>query len=73
VRAAGKQRYQHHQIGQREQPLLRLRAGSLGGPRNHAQVAATREIVQMLHAYPRQTGDFGVCEDFLTRLYRNHF
>jgi len=65
VRATGKQRRQNHQIRQREQPLVRLRARSFRGSRDETQVTAPREIVQMIHADSRQTGYFRVGKDFL--------
>ena len=68
VRAAWKQRGQHHQVRQREQPLFRLRARCFGCSRDHAQVTASREVVQMLHADARQAGHFRVRENFLARL-----
>ncbi len=68
MRATREQRRQHHQVGQREQPLLRLRAGRFRRSRNHAQVTAAREIVQVFHADPRQAGHFRVREYLLTRL-----
>lgn len=71
MRAAGEQRGQHHQIGQGEQPLLRLCARRFRCPGDDTQVPAPREIVDVLHADPRQAGYFRVRKDFLTRLYRN--
>jgi len=66
VRAAREQRNKHHQVGQREQPLFGLSAGCFRRSRDHAQVTAAREIVQMFHADARQAGHFRVREDFLT-------
>jgi len=68
VRAAREERRQHHQVGQREQPLFRLRARRLCRTCNHAQMTAAREIVEMLHANSRQAGYFRIRENFLTRL-----
>ena len=65
VRATGKQRRQNHQIRQREQPLVRLRARRFCSSRDEAQVTAPREIVQMIHADSRQTCYFRVGKDFL--------
>lgn len=65
VRATGKQRRQNHQIRQREQPLVRLRARSFRSSRDEAQVTAPREVVQMIHADARQAGYFRVGKDFL--------
>ena len=71
VGATGEQRRQHHQIGKREQPLLRLRAGCFCCSCDHAQVAAPREIVNMLNADARQAGYYRVRKNLLTRLHRN--
>jgi hypothetical protein len=68
MRAAREQRCQHHQVRQREQPLLRLRSCRFRCSRDHAQMTATCEIVQMLHTNPRQAGHFRVRKDFLTGL-----
>ena len=48
VRAAWKQCNQHHQIRRRKQPLVRLQSGSLRSARYETQMAAFREISQML-------------------------
>src|SRR5215467_2163341 len=71
VRALGKQRHQHHQIRQGEQPLVGLRAGRFRGARDKAQVAALGEVVNVVDANPRQACDFGIGEDFLARFYGN--
>jgi hypothetical protein len=68
VSAARKQRGQNHQVGQREQPLLRLCASRFGCSCDHAKMPATGEIVQVIHADARQTSHFRVCKDLLTRL-----
>jgi len=72
MRALGKQRHQHHQIRQREQPLIRLGACSLGCSRDKAQMAALGEVVDMIDANPCQACDFRVGEDFLARLDGYH-
>ena len=72
VRAAGEQRNQNHQIGQRKQPLVGLRSCRFGCARKKTQVTAAREVVQVLHTDSRQAGNFGFCKYFLTGLYRNH-
>lgn len=64
--AAREQRGQHHQVGQSEQPLFRLGAGRFRRSRDHAQMTAAREIVQMVHADARQTCYFRVRKDLLT-------
>jgi hypothetical protein len=71
VGAAREQRRQYHQVGQREEPLLRLRACGFCRSRDHTQVTAAREVMKVLHADTRQAGYFGIREDFLTRLYLN--
>ena len=70
--AAGEQRNQNHQIGQREQPLVRLCACGLSCAREKTQVTPAREIVQVLRADSRQAGNFRFGKDFLARLYGNH-
>jgi len=66
MRAAREKRREHHQVRQREQPLLRLCTGCFRRPCDHAQVTAAREIMQVLHANSRQAGYFRVREDLLT-------
>jgi hypothetical protein len=65
VRATGKQRRQNHQIRQRKQPLVCLRARGFRSSRDEAQMTAAREIVQMIHADSRQACYFRVGKDFL--------
>lgn len=60
---------QHHEVRQREQPLLCLRASSFRSPGDHSQMAAPRKVVHVLHTNACQAGDFGVGKDLLTRLY----
>jgi hypothetical protein len=72
VGAAGKQRNQNHQIGQREQPLIRLCACGFSRAGKKTQVTPAGEIVQVLRANARQTGNFRFCKYFLARLYGNH-
>ena len=67
VRAARKQRNQNHQVRQREQPLVGLRACSFCRARDHPKMTAAREVVQVLHADASQAGYFRVGENFLTR------
>jgi hypothetical protein len=69
VRAAREEGRKHHQVRQREQPLLRLCAGCLRRPCDHTQVAAPSKIMHVLHTDTRQTGDFRVGKDLLARLY----
>ena len=72
MRALGKQRHNHHQIGQAEQPLVSACSGGFRGARDEAQMAAFREIVDVFDANPSEGCDFRVGEDFLARLYRDH-
>lgn len=72
VRAARKQCHQHHQVRQREQPLIRLNTGCFCCTRDKPEVAALREVVQVIHTNPRKIGHFVIGEDFLTRLNGNH-
>lgn len=68
VRAAREQCNHHHEIGQREQQLIRLRASRFRGARNESQVTALGEITQVVDANPRQAGHFRIRKDFLARL-----
>jgi hypothetical protein len=72
VRAARKQRHQHHQIRQCKQPLVRLLACGFRGTRDKAQVPALRKIADMIHANASQAGDFRVGKNLLARFYGNH-
>ena len=66
VRAAREESHEHHEVGQSEQPLFGLGARSLRGASNHAEMTATREVMQMIDADAGQTGNFGVGKDLLT-------
>jgi hypothetical protein len=57
VSALREQRHQHHQIRQREEPLIGLRTGSFRGAGDEAQVAALGEIVDVIDANPREACD----------------
>lgn len=72
VRAARKERHQHHEVGKREEPLIRLLPRSLSRARDEAQVPAFREVTDVVHANPSQVGNFRVRENFLARLDGNH-
>src|SRR5580704_9116306 len=72
VRAARKQRHQHHQIRQRKQPLVRLLTCRFRGARDKAQVPALRKIADVIHANASQAGNFRVGENLLARFYGNH-
>jgi hypothetical protein len=68
MRAAREQRRQNHQVGEREQPLLRLRSCGFRCSCDHAQMTAPREIVRMFHANARQASHFRVRKNLLTGL-----
>src|SRR5580692_5132619 len=72
VCAARKQRHQHHEVGQGEQPLVRLLACRFCGPRDKAQVAALREIANVIDANPSQAGNLRVGKNLLARFYGDH-
>jgi len=72
VSAARKQRDQHHQVRQREQPLVRLLAGRFRGARDEAQVAAFREIADVIDANPSQAGDLRIGKNLLARFDGYH-
>jgi hypothetical protein len=73
VRALWKQRRQNHQIGQAEQPLVRVRARCFCGACDESQMAAFCEIVEVINADSRETCHFRVGEDFLARFDSNHW
>jgi len=70
--ALGKKGDQDHQVAESEQPLVGLLTGSFGGAGNETQVAAAREIVEVVHADARETRHFRIREDFLTGLDSDH-
>ena len=72
VRALRKEGHQDHQIRQCKQPLVRAFAGGFRSPRDKAEMPALREIVHVLDANSRQTGNFGIGENLLARLHGNH-
>lgn len=72
VRAAREQRHQNHQVRQSKQPLVRLDSGRLCSARDKAQMAALREVAQMLDADASQTRNFRIGEDLLARFDGNH-
>ena len=72
VRAARKQRDQYHQVREREQPLISLEPGAFRRARDETQMAALREIMQVVYADPGKRGDFRIRENLLTGLYGNH-
>jgi hypothetical protein len=71
MRAFWKQRHHHHQIGKREQPLVRALAGCFRGARDEAQVAALRKIMNVLDANSGQVCHFRIGEYFLARFNGN--
>src|SRR6266566_6774762 len=72
VGALRKQRHHNHQVGKGKEPLIRVDPRSLGGPSNESQVARLGEIVDMLDANSRQSGNFRIGENLLARLHGNH-
>ena len=72
MRAARKQRNQHHEIGKRKEPLIRLLPGRLSRARDKAQVAAFREVADVVDADSGQAGDFCVGKNLLARFDGNH-
>lgn len=72
VRAARKECDQHHEVGQREQPLIGLSIGGFCGAGDEAQVTAACEVVQVIGADAGQAGNFRFGENFLARLNLDH-
>ena len=72
VSATREQSDQHHQVGEREQPLVRLLACRLRSPGDKTEVPALREIADMVDANPGQTCDFRVSKNLLARFDGNH-
>jgi hypothetical protein len=72
VRAAREQCHQNHQIRQGEKPLIRLDSRRFRGTRDEPQMAALREIVQVVDANPREGSHLGIGEYFLARFNGNH-
>ena len=72
VRAAREQGNQHHEVRQREQPLVRLLPCGFRGARDEAQMPALREVTDMVDTDSSQVGDFCVRENLLARLDGNH-
>jgi hypothetical protein len=70
--ALGKKGDQDHQVAESKQPLVGLLTGSFRGAGDEAQVAAAREIVEVVHADARKTRHFRIGEDFLTRFDSDH-
>src|SRR4029077_1836857 len=71
VRALGEERNQHHEIGQREEPIVSS-AGCFGGASDEAEVARLGELADVLDADASQAGNFRIGEDFLARFDGNH-
>jgi len=69
--ALGEKRDEHHQIGQRKEPIVGL-AGGFRGAGDKAQVARAGELMNVLEADASQAGNFRIGEDFLTRFYCDH-
>jgi hypothetical protein len=71
VRAAGEEGYQHGEVREGKQQLVGCSIGSLRGTGDESQVAALREVTDVLKANPGKMGDFGVGENLLTRFNFN--
>jgi hypothetical protein len=71
VGAARKERDKHHEVGQGEEPLFGLGAGSFSRASDHAEMTAAREVMKVIDANAGQAGNFGVGEDLLTRFDSN--
>jgi hypothetical protein len=67
VRATRQKRYQHGEVGQRKQQLVGRSVGGLRSTGDEAQMAALREVTDMLKANPGKIRDFCVRENLLTR------
>src|SRR5690349_22162854 len=72
VRAAREQCHQNHQIRQGEKPLIRLDSRRFRSPRDEPQMAALREVAQVVHTNPREGSHLGIGEYFLARFNGNH-
>jgi len=72
VVAALRENRENEQIRIREQPLVGFRAGRFRGARDKAQVAAPREVPEVLQTNPGQPRDFVFGEKLLTRPDRQH-
>jgi hypothetical protein len=72
VRAAREQCHQHHQVRQREKPLIRLNSRRFRRSRDEPEVPAPREIAQVVDANPRKIGHLVIGENFLARFDGNH-
>lgn len=71
VGALGEERYQHHEIGQSEEPIIGFASG-FGGAGDEAEMARLGELVNVLDADASQAGNFRIGEDFLARFDRDH-
>src|SRR5215475_5538643 len=72
VRALWEQRHEHHQIGQRKQPLVSLISRRFRCTGDKAQVAVLGEVMQVVDANPGKRRNFRVGEDLLAGFYGNH-
>jgi hypothetical protein len=72
VRALGEQSHQNHEVGKREQPLIRPNTSGFGRAGDETEVTGLGEIVDVLDTDPRQAGNLGICENLLTRLDCDH-
>src|SRR5580693_1197580 len=72
VRATREQRNQHHQVRQREQPLIGLNSGCFRCACNEPKMAALGEIVQVVHTNSREISHLIIGKDFLASFDGNH-
>src|SRR5882762_3374491 len=72
VCAAREQCHQDHQVRQGEQPLIRLNSRCFRGTRDKAQMTALREVVQVVHANPREIGHLIIGKNLLARFDGYH-
>ena len=72
VGALGEKSHQNHQVGKGEKPLIGLDAGGFSSAGDESKVTGLGEIMDVFDANPRETGNFRIRENLLTRLDRDH-
>ena len=72
VCAAREQCHQDHQVRQGEKPLIRLNSCRFRRSRDETKMPALSEVVQVVHANPREIGHLVIGENFLARFDGNH-
>ena len=72
VCASREQGNQHHQVGQRKKPLVRLFTRCFRGPRDEPQMAAFCEIADVIDTNACQVCDFRIGKNLLARFDGNH-